>query len=258
VSGDTLGEDRPRCKAELCGIVSDIHGNLEALEAVVQAGLRRGVQRWICLGDIVGYGADPAACIAVVRGLTRQVVLGNHDAAVVGRLDPSYFNAYAREAVRWTAAALAKEDRRFLVDLPVEAVDGEAFYVHASPLAPEAWDYVFDPSEAARALSACRTRLCFIGHTHHPFVGRQSDSGIVFVPFAAGSVGVGEGRRHLVNVGSVGQPRDGDPRASFCLWDPKGDFVEIVRVDYDIGRARAKILAAGLPVFLAARLEHGK
>ena len=239
----------------LQGIVSDIHGNLEALTAVWRAGEERGVERWVCLGDTVGYGADPAACLEEVRRRTPQALLGNHDAAVVGRLDPSYFNPLALAAVRWTAAALEAADRSYLAERPLVLEAEGAFFAHASPRRPERWDYVFGSAEAAEAMGASPSRLCFVGHTHSPFIARLG-AGVVEAARDS-AVELEDGARYLVNVGSVGQPRDGDPRACFALWDSGPDRVELVRVGYDIAAAQAKILAAGLPGRLASRLERG-
>ena len=224
--------------------------------AVWRAGEERGVEGWICLGDTVGYGADPAACLEAVRQRTAPTVLGNHDAAVVGRLDPSYFNPLALAAVRWTSAALGPAGLAYLAGLPMGLEEDGAFFVHASPRLPERWDYIFGPADAAQALEYSPARLCFVGHTHCPLAVRRPVDGPVEAVRAA-VFGLEEGARYLVNVGSVGQPRDGDPRACFALWDSGARQVELVRVGYDIAGAQAKILAAGLPARLASRLEQG-
>jgi len=248
------------------GILSDVHGNLEALERCVVAARQRGATSWICLGDVVGYGADPAACLARVRGLTDETVQGNHDAAVAGLQDVEYFNTCARQAVRWTAAVLSEADRAWLAALPLALERGGGCFVHADPRTPELWAYVDTASDAAAALEVVSTRICFVGHSHRPFIAaapaspppdRGRSGAAAVVVSGSGSCRLDTRRRYLVNTGSVGQPRDGDPRACVALWADAGDAVELLRVDYDVAAAQAKIRAAGLPEVLADRLGRG-
>lgn len=226
----------------MVGILSDIHGNLEALQAVLKAGEERGVREWICLGDIVGYGAQPEECVSIIREKCKTVVMGNHDEAASKVAEPEDFNPVARHAVLWTRYVLTDEAREYLSKLPYSIQDGDRLYVHASPHLPEDWNYIFTESEARRQLSKLpqTVRHCFVGHTHEPFHYIGSDG------------------KEIINVGSVGQPRDGDSRASFALLDPTTGKVENVRVEYNITSAREKILAAKLPPFLAERLKHGQ
>ena len=242
-------------------VISDIHANLEALDAVGRVAAQRGVESWVCLGDIVGYGADPRLCLQRLRELTDQIVLGNHDAAAVGLIDLSHFNPYARRAALWTADQLTQAERRFVASLPLTRESGDALCVHADPRAPGAWDYVFSSADAADAMAATRARCCFIGHSHQPFVCSLlvgQDDPVRWNPIRTGRVDLGGDRRFLVNVGSVGQPRDGDPRACFVIWDDRENTVEFVRVAYDLAAAQGKILAAGLPAYLADRLSAGR
>ena len=237
-------------------ILSDIHANLEALEAVCRAGDKRRIDTWICLGDIVGYGADPGPCLRRTRALTDRIVLGNHDAAAVGLADLTSFNEYAREAARWTATQLKREERDFLANLPLTLEWGKALCVHAEPARPESWEYVFSRADARAALEAIDAQICFIGHSHQPFVCTQIDTEVE-PALATGPVEIKDGQRYLVNVGSVGQPRDGDARAGFLIWEEALMTLEFVRLEYDIAAAQKKIIAAGLPLFLAARLSSG-
>jgi diadenosine tetraphosphatase ApaH/serine/threonine PP2A family protein phosphatase len=234
-------------------VLSDIHANLEALEAVRRAGEERGVERWVCLGDVVGYGADPRACLERARQWTAFCLLGNHDQAVAGPGDLEYFNPWARRAAEWTAAQLGPAERRYLAGLPLSAAEGEAFFVHAHPADPGGWGYVLDAREARAALRATAARLCFVGHSHQPLVC-AAGAGLLDI---AQPLTLRAGERYLVNVGSVGQPRDGNWRACFLVWDQERGTLEFVRSDYDLHRAQAKILAAGLPPFLAQRLAQG-
>lgn len=238
-------------------VCSDIHANLEALEAVRGAAEERAVHRWVCLGDIVGYGADPAACLKAVRSLTEQILQGNHDAAVAGLQDLEYFNGFAREAVLWTREHLGAQDRQYLGELPYTCEGDQSFYVHAEPADPGAWGYVDSRADVAAAMAAVASRLCFVGHSHQALAFAADGSRVESVAAGAGRIELREGYRYLVNVGSVGQPRDGDARSCFAIHDDEAGSIELVRVDYDISRAQEKILRAGLPPFLAARLQRG-
>lgn len=236
-------------------IVSDVHGNLEALRAVLADAAPRA-DAVLCLGDTVGYGADPVACLETVAARARVVLGGNHEWAVAGRLDPRWFNPYARAAAEWTGEQLDEPHRAWLGALPLTSqVDG-ATLVHASPERPEAWDYVVSAAEGFAALDACATRWCFIGHSHLPGVWSVGPDGARHQP-GAGDLVAEVGVRYLVNVGSVGQPRDRDRRAAYAVWDAERGRVEIRRVVYDVAGARRKIVAAGLPRFLADRLAAG-
>lgn len=232
-------------------VLSDIHANLEALEAVRRAGQDRGVERWVCLGDIVGYGADPRACLEQVQEWIALGVMGNHDQAVAGLGDLGYFNAWARRAVEWTATQLEPAQHQYLAGLPLKMAEGDTLYTHAHPAG--GWGYVLSAREALAALSTTAAQLCFIGHTHQPLVC-AAGAGLLATekPLALKA-----GERYLVNAGSVGQPRDGNWRACFLVWDQERDTLEFVRSDYDLQKAQAKILAAGLPPFLAQRLAQG-
>ena len=240
-------------------ILSDIHGNRQALEAACARARQLGVDAWICLGDIVGYGASPNFCIQTVRRLTDQVVLGNHDAAAVGRLDPSYFNDYARQAALWTAAQLSAEENAYLSGLPLTLGSGDALYVHAEPTQPEQWLYVHSRYEILDVLNNINHRFCFIGHTHVPFICARKQGALQMID-PHHTTAIEPDRSYLINVGSVGQPRDGDPRACFLLWDQSAATftLELIRTDYDIAAAQDAILAAHLPHFLAQRLSIGQ
>jgi diadenosine tetraphosphatase ApaH/serine/threonine PP2A family protein phosphatase len=236
-------------------VLSDIHGNLEALRAVLTdaSGRADGV---LCLGDVVGYGADPIACVDIIGARARAVVAGNHEYAVTGRMDLAWFNHYARAAAEWTRERLDVDCAGYLSALPLIAELDEATLVHASPRYPEEWDYLVTADDGLDAFEAFATRLCFVGHSHLPAVWSLGSSG---PDYERGEVDVrlDVGRRYIVNVGSVGQPRDRDPRAAYALWDVDARQVTIRRVPYDIAGARAKIHAAGLPRFLADRLATG-
>jgi len=228
-------------------ILSDIHSNIEALNAALVAMDHGGVAEILCLGDIVGYGPFPNECIDLIRTRCQTVVKGNHDSGVLGETPLSHFNEYGREAIEWTKKQVTQENLRYLKSLPLLNVRGDATLVHASPWKPEQWNYVTIWTEAKKNFKAFKTTLCLIGHTHVPMVIGE-DFGINTFS---------KGKRFLINVGSVGQPRDGNPQASFGLLDTEAWTFDINRVTYDIEKTARAIKDAGLPSFLADRLFIG-
>jgi len=242
------------------GILGDIHSNLEALTAVVGAMRADGVDHWVQVGDIVGYGPDPCACLDIVRDLDASVCMGNHDAAVVGLLETDYFNAYARMAIEWTRTQLRLRDLAYLRNLPVSVVRHDAGYtvVHGSLYMPEQFGYVLTSVEAVESIRHQETLICFVGHSHVPaiYVLNEHEPNLrtITPPFELNTHGAA---RVLVNVGSVGQPRDENREAAYAVWDNETGDLAIRRVPYDIARVQEKIRAAGLPGVLADRLAIG-
>jgi diadenosine tetraphosphatase ApaH/serine/threonine PP2A family protein phosphatase len=223
------------------GIISDVHGNIEALDAILRRLETERADDVFCLGDIVGYGASPNECVERVHKVCRVTMLGNHDDAVVGRTDIKLFNPYARVAVEWTRRVLAEENLEFLRGLPFTHEESDLIFVHATPSDPRSWDYCLTPSDAAFQFEALRAgTTCFIGHSHVPV--RFDDS---------------KARRTIINVGSVGQPRDHDARATCGLYDTETGTFSWVRDVYPIQEAARKIRLANLPEFLATRLFDG-
>ena len=238
------------------GIFGDIHGNLEALTAVLDKLGELGVKQHICVGDIIGYGANPVECIARVRELCKTVVAGNHDYATIEKLNIDFFNSYAREAVIWTRKQISPEDTEFLAGLNlVETVDDAITVVHGSLNFPEMFDYIQTSYDAHLSLQALRTKICFLGHSHVPvsFFQKKTVSYTMDMEFT-----LEENQKALVNVGSVGQPRDENPNACCCVYDSESQHVQILRIPYDIDLAGQKILKAGLPEILAERLRYGR
>ncbi|MCZ6636277.1 MAG: metallophosphoesterase family protein [bacterium] len=235
-------------------VFSDIHGNLEALQAVLEQIDQLGVDRLLCLGDVVGYGADPNACSEQVFEVAEVVLIGNHDRAALGLEDTEFFNPIALSAIRWTADVLANGPLGCLRACPLTVEEGDTLYAHASPFEPAAWHYLHEPHEGRHALSLTEARLCFVGHSHHAFI--CSEFGVALI--GQGEVALSPDDRYLVNVGSVGQPRDGDPRAAFLIWDQEALTVRLYRTEYDIATAQTKIRAAHLPGALADRLGIGR
>jgi diadenosine tetraphosphatase ApaH/serine/threonine PP2A family protein phosphatase len=229
-------------------IISDIHANLEALESVLKDVELMQANRLVCLGDIVGYGADPSACVAIIRDRADLCVLGNHDAAVFSGTDLAVFNPHAREAMAWTAAQLSNDDVAYLRGLPYRVSTDDLLFVHSAPRAPEQWDYVFSGMEARQHGRYFHERICFIGHSHVPGI-YAIDAGIrEYI----------HGQRYLINVGSVGQPRDGDWRSSYGLLDTVSGTYENRRIEYDVETAARRIRMRGLPPRLAERLGLGE
>lgn len=237
------------------GIISDIHSNLEALEAVLEDAQRQNIDSFICLGDIVGYGANPNECIQRVQQLTEQVVVGNHDHAAVGLTDISYFNVHAKRAVEWTAKVLSPENSYYLSKLPFTIQAGNLFFVHATPADPPAWNYLITPRMALVEFDVFEGLCCFIGHSHQPIIFRQKSGSH---PRMVETMVCAQDEKYIVNVGSVGQPRDGDPRCCYAIFDNHDCHLQLRRVTYDVQAAQRKILQAGLPPVLAIRLAHGE
>jgi len=240
------------------GILGDIHSNLSSLEAVLERFEVEGVDRILSVGDIVGYGAQPAECIRLVRSVGARVVKGNHDAACVGELDLRYFNAHARMAVDWTRTVLDEEDLRWLASLPLTVDLDECCVGHGTYYRPELFDYIQGPSDADPSLDAMCKPVCFVGHTHVPVSLLRLEDDPAHTSYTLDTeVDLSESRRALINVGSVGQPRDEDPRAAYAVYDPEEKWVRIRRVAYDIDRTAVLIRGAGLPRILADRLYLG-
>jgi len=237
-------------------ILSDIHGNLEALRAVLaDAGDR--ADAFLCLGDVVGYGADPGPCVDLVAERCAAVVAGNHERAVAGLMALDRFNPAARAAAEWTRERLHPDAAAWLAALPLVREVADATLVHASPSQPDEWDYLIFPEDGFAVFGAFATRACFVGHSHVPRAWAQGSWGHDHEPMPS-AVTFEAGCRYVVNVGSVGQPRDHDPRAAYAVWDLEARRLEIRRVPYDVAAARAKIVEAGLPRFLAERLAAGR
>ena len=236
-------------------ILSDIHGNFEALQAVLDDAAMR-TDALLCLGDVVGYGPDPERCVDAVAARAEAMVGGNHEHAVAGRMSLDWFNPYARAAAEWTSERLDDDQRSYLGELPLVAEVLDATIVHSSPVHPEEWHYLVEAEDGFEAFKAFTSRLCFVGHSHRPAVWSLGSSGREYAPGGI-DIRLDAGRRYIVNVGSVGQPRDGDPRAAYVVWDVEGRRVEGRRVAYDVSVTHRKIVQAGLPKFLADRLRVG-
>jgi len=241
-------------------IISDIHGNHQALSAVKDSLKKEQADEVICLGDIVGYGADPGRCLQETLELCRTVVAGNHDHGVAGRLAPAFFSANARKAVEWTIGVLTPAEKKLLYDLPlmeeVSLPDLSFVAVHSAPEQPQEWRYVLSMDEAEYQFEHFSRPLCFIGHSHLPMFWQLEQNGECSI-VGREYLRLEPGNRYIINTGSVGQPRDGDPRACYAVYDSQRRELIIRRVEYDITLAQKIILKAGLPARLAERLAQG-
>jgi predicted phosphodiesterase len=238
-------------------IISDIHSNMEALEAVDDVMSDLGVEQIYFAGDVVGYGPDPALCADWVQGRADLSVMGNHDSAALGLMDTESFNPNAKKAITWNAEQLGQQARDFLTSLPMTMERDGITVVHANPREPEGWNYIFSLWDAEINFEHFNGNFCFVGHSHQPVaVGMDPDGQVSVQP--GESFKVTEGARYLVNVGSVGQPRDGNPAACFGVLDMDENLFTFVRVPYDFKITQKKMLEAGLPEPLAERLAEGR
>jgi predicted phosphodiesterase len=236
-------------------IIADIHANLEAFEVVLEDIKAQKCTHTACLGDVVGYNANPKECLDIVRSMNIPCVKGNHDEYCSSDDALEGFNPHAAEAVLWTRRQLTDEDRKWLRDLKYLRLVASFSIVHATLDMPERWGYVFDKLAAAASFTYQNTSVCFFGHTHVPvaFIRDSVVRGGTYSKFK-----VEPGRKYFVNVGSVGQSRDGVAKATYAIYDLDEGSIELRRLDYDIPKAQAKIRAAGLPERLAERLTYGK
>ena len=238
-----------------CAILGDIHGNLEALEAVIKDTAEQDVNAYICVGDIVGYNANPAECLKMLRDMDFTCVKGNHDHYCSHDESLDDFHPLAANVIDWTRHQLDEDEIAYLKGLKYSRIISGFTIVHSTLDMPDKWGYVFDALEADANFNYQSTSLCFHGHTHIPVVyekkGRVTKKAFDKVKLQLGS-------KYFINVGSVGQPRDGVPDAAYVIYDMKEKTVELRRAPYDIEAVQAKILAAGLPERLAARLKVGK
>ena len=239
-------------------ILGDIHANIDALNVVLEDARTQGVTNFVSVGDVVGYNAAPAECIRVVRDeLQCPVVRGNHD-HYVSYLDTSLadFHPAAAQVVEWTRSQLSDDDLQWLHDLPLQKPIMGFMLVHSTLDMPDRWGYVFDNQQAEANFNYQRTPLCFHGHTHCPMIYEKSMNGVFRIDAQDFKLPIG--RKYFINVGSVGQPRDGDPRATYVIYDPKERTVRYRRLEYDVEAAQERIRLAGLPERLAARLAVGQ
>src|SRR5450755_1670291 len=236
-------------------IIADIHGNLEAFQTVLADIKMQNVQQVVCLGDVVGYNANPKECLDIVRAMNIPVVKGNHDEYCSSEDHLEGFNPHAADAVHWTRNQLNEDEKQWLRDLKYTRMAASFMMVHATLDAPQRWGYVFDKLAAAASFTYQNTPVCFFGHTHVPvaFMRDTTVRGGTYSKFK-----VDPAKKYFVNVGAVGQPRDNNPKCGYVVYDLDLGTIELRRLDYDIATTQAKIRDAGLPERLAERLEFGR
>lgn len=239
------------------GIFSDVHSNLEAFEAVIGAYRKEAIDKYLCVGDVVGYGADPQSCIERVKVLGALVVAGNHDWACIDLLSLDYFSPNAGSAILWTRANLRDNDRLFLRSLKLVYENQDLTLVHGALNNPREFAYMEDADAAEESFGLMRTRICFVGHTHVPASFIKDKNNRIYYHRQI-SFYLNQDNKYIVNVGSVGQPRDRNPYAAYCIYDTDRKEIQIKRVSYDIETARKKIIDAGLLRSLGDRLVIGK
>jgi len=233
-------------------VISDIHGNLEALKSVLKSIKKNGVDEILCLGDIVGYGPNPNECVERIKKMGIKTVVGNHDYVMVDDSWLEHFNPAAKLAALWTKALLKSENLQYLACLPFTVRLPDILLVHGSPIKPGRFHYIFNAIEALSQLNGFQEKICFVGHSHYPAI--FTSDGDVFKDGAE----LKDSVRYIINVGSVGQPRDKNPSACYGLLDTDSLTFSLVRIDYYIKKTAKKIMKAGLPVFLAERLFEGR
>lgn len=239
------------------GIFGDVHSNLEALDAVINVYKKESIDIYMCVGDVVGYAADPKECIEKVKSLAMVTVAGNHDWAAVNLFSPETFNPFAKEAILWTRKQLDDGEKDFLETLKLVHKNENLTLVHGTLDSPRDFNYMTDGYIAEESFRRMETNICFIGHTH--LAGVYIKEGNDRISYRLDpSFGIKPENKYIINVGSVGQPRDSNHKAAYCIYDSDKKEVQIKRVEYDSKTARKKIIEAGLPIFLGDRLFLGK
>jgi predicted phosphodiesterase len=238
-------------------VISDIHGNLEALISVWEyiKSCREKIDKVICLGDIVGYGADPGECIKLTRDISDVIIAGNHDFAVCEQTNIDNFNDYAKEAVLWSRSTLNEDEIEFLKNLTLKFSEENVSFVHSSLYRPESWRYLSSPGDTHIDFQIMEDEILFVGHTHVQLLFKDTGENVEML--FPGEVSLDADKRYIINPGSVGQPRDRNPQAAFMIYDSEEKSIQSLRVEYDIEKAKNKILEAGLPNILAERLSRG-
>lgn len=243
-------------------IISDIHSNLEALQAVLKTIEQEKIDKIVCLGDIVGYGPYPNECIELIQQNCEIILTGNHDFACIENSELFYFNQHAAKAVEWTVTVLSNENLQYLANLPLVGKIENYHLVHSSPFEPQSWDYILSLDDAEYNFSKFNKddQICFIGHSHHPIIYFEyfENRTLKYNFKRINKIELEANKRYIINVGSVGQPRDENPDAAFGIIDTDNQVYELKRVSYDVNKTYEKMISVGLPQFLADRLLKGR
>lgn len=239
------------------GIFADVHSNIEALDAVIEAYRKESIDKYLCAGDLVGYAANPRECIGKIKALAELSVAGNHDRASIDLFSTDHFNPMAREAILWTRPNLQGQEKKYLASLDLTFKNKDLTLVHGSLDHPEEFDYITDNYTALKTFELLETDICFIGHSHVAGIFiKDKNEDLTYCE--EDRLDLDKNNKYIVNVGSVGQPRDANPKAAYCIYDTDKRKVCIKRIDYDIEKTREKIIASGLPQYLGDRLLVGR
>ncbi len=238
-------------------LLSDIHGNLEALTAVLRDIVSQKADKIYCLGDVIGYGSEPSACLDLVNTYCEVKIMGNHEYVILGMESTKGYTHVAKVSSEWTRNQLTDEEIAIISTFRMDYTEGDMYFVHSSPYEPKRWHYILSPEEAAVAFEHLQQRLCFHGHSHIPLIYSEKEghlprerAGHSFLPDTES--------RYLINIGSVGQPRDNDPRACYVIYDTAENEALYRRVEYDIKTTQQKMAKAQLPEMLIDRLAVGR
>jgi len=239
------------------GFFSDVHANLEALKACIIDFRSEKLDKVFFLGDAVGYGPYPDECVKLINDVATVKLMGNHDYAALGLMETDYFNQYAAESMGWTKSSISRKTTEIMADFQLLYELGDILLVHSSPREPENWHYILDMDDANESFDHFTQKICMLGHTHRPYVVYKEKSGETILSKESEET-LTEDRRYLVNIGSVGQPRDGDPRSCYLIYDIEKGIVRHKRVAYNIKATQKDMAKIGLPDYLIERLAVGR
>jgi predicted phosphodiesterase len=239
------------------GFFSDVHANLEALKVVVADFKKERLDKIFFLGDAVGYGPDPNECTSVIEEVSEVKLMGNHDYAALGLIETNLFNPYASKAMEWTKSVLNEKSLRILSSFSMDHRFDRFYLVHSTPKEPQEWNYIFDLDDAEENFNFFKKQVCLIGHSHHPAIIKKYNDKHCFLQDEP-SLQIEDGFRYIVNIGSVGQPRDGSAQACYLIYDVKQKWASLKRLPYDYEKTQAKMKKRGLPQFLIDRLALGR
>ncbi len=239
------------------GFFSDVHSNLEALKVAVADFRKEKLDGIYFLGDAVGYGPDPNECVAIINEVAGVKLMGNHDYASLGLIETNLFNVYAQESMEWTKSILSDESLKILFSFAMDHRFDQSYLVHSTPKEPQEWDYIMDLDAAEENFKFFNKQICFIGHSHSPVIIKKFDNKHCFIHDDSQSE-IEKEFKYIINIGSVGQPRDGSNQACYLIYDTKEKMVTLKRLPYDFQKTQAKMKKKGLPQFLIERLAMGR
>ena len=239
------------------GFFSDVHANLEALKACIIDFRAEKLDKVFFIGDAVGYGPYPDECVKLINDIAEIKLMGNHDYAALGLMETDFFNQYAAESMGWTKNSISRKTIEIMSDFELQYVMDEMLLVHSSPREPELWHYILDMDDAAESFDYFKEKICLLGHTHRPYIVYREKTGETILSKQAEEI-IADDRRYLVNIGSVGQPRDGDPRSCYLIFDSDVKSIKHKRVSYNIKATQKDMAKIGLPEYLIERLAVGR